>query len=132
MAVRADDAIAGEHQPLLRQQRVFDAHAPHFEVIGKVLRAGEFTHQLGELRGFDIFIWRGVIGNQAHALAIEHLGGAHTREFANRQRRGDVIAQHKIQAAVDEFPRVHLGLSGVCGKNLLSDGHGHGCYTPNY
>ena len=71
-----------------------------------------------------------MIGNQAHPLPVEHVGSAHLCEFMNRQRRGDVIAQHEIEAAIDEFPRVHFGFPGMRGEYFFGDSHRHGLISP--
>ena len=42
---------------------------------------------------------------------------------------GDVVAQHDVQLCVDELACLDLGKPGMCGKDLLRQGHSPVSYT---
>ena len=125
MAVRADDDFARRDNALFRQQRVLDAHAAHFVVVDDVLRAREFAHLLGQRRGLDILVRHKVIRNQRDLRGIKDLCCAHPIELVDGHGGGDVVAQHKVQLAHEQFARAAAVNARSTRKDFLCHGHAH-------
>ena len=56
MAVRPDDQIAGEDDPLFREKGVLDAHFAHFVIMEDVLFLGEIPHEQALLGRLDVLV----------------------------------------------------------------------------
>ena len=125
MAVRADDDLARRDNALFRQERMLDAHAPDLIVMDNVLCAGKLAHLLGERRRLDILVRHEVIRNQRNLFGIKNLRCAHTIELVDRHRSGDVVAQHKVQLAHEQFSRTAAVNTGCPCEDFLRHGHAH-------
>ena len=108
MRVRADDEVAGHHEPLLREQSVLHAHLPHLEIVFQFLLRGELAQALALLRGPDVLVRREMVRNKRHAGAVEDLFDARLAEFLYGDGRRDVVAQHHVHGALYELAGLYL------------------------
>ena len=123
MGVRADDGLAGGHEALFRQQRVFDAHLSHVvEVVDVELpREGAALFALGG--GLDVLVRHKVIHHQRDAALVEDLIEPRRLELVDGHGRGDVVGQHQVELRLDELPGVDLIQARVLCQNLLRHCH---------
>ena len=124
MAVRADDEVARAHDALLRQERMFHAHAAHLVVVGDALLAREVAHDLGLLGALDVLVGDVMVGNEGDLLGIEHLLDADLAELFDGDGGGDVVGQHEVEIAFDQLTRLHFVEPRMGGEDLLRHGHG--------
>ena len=123
MRVGANHQVARHHDALLGQQRVLDTGATLLPVVRDALLVGKVAHLLGLLGALDVLVGRVVIGNEAHAVAIEHLGRAELAEDVDGNGRRDVVREHEVQIALYELARAHLVEPRMGGQDLLRHGH---------
>ena len=126
VGVRADDEVAGHHGTDLGQQRVLDAGAALFPVVGDLLLMGKIAHLLGLLGALDVLVGRVVVGHQANAIAIEYALGAQLAEHIDGDGRGDIVREDYVEVALDQLSGSHLVQAGMCRQDLLGYGHGSG------
>lgn len=126
MGVRADDEVAGHHGTGLGQQRVLDAGAALFPVVGDLLLMGKIAHLLGLLGALDVLVGRVVVGHQADAIAIEYALGAQLAEHIDGDGRGDIVRKDYVEVALDQLSGSYLVQAGMCRQDLLGYGHGSG------
>ena len=126
MGVRADDALAGGHQPLFRQERVFDAHGAHIIVVLHVELPCEGA-ALGALGGgLDVLVGDEVVhdkGNLAPVKDVLKTGGL---KFVDGDGGGDVVAQDEIQFCLNELSGADLLHARVACQDFLCHRHAHG------
>ena len=129
VAVRADDEVARAHDALLRQQRMFHAHAAHLVVVGDALLAREVAHDLGLLGALDVLVGDVMVGHERDLRGIEHLLDADLAEFLDGDGGRDVVGQHEVKIAFDQLARHHFVQARMGGKDLFRHGHGtrHAC-----
>ena len=129
--VGADDEVTRHDGAGLGQQRMLDARAALLPIMGHVLLVGKIAHLLGLLGALDVLVGRIVVGHEAHAVAVEDLGGAQLMEHVDGDRRGDVVCQHDVQIALDELAGTDLFEACMGCGNLLGHGHGswHGLHS---
>ena len=126
MGVRADDAVTGCDESLLRQERVFDAAVvSDLEVVLDLLVLCEGAHAGALGRRLDVLVRREVVRNERDLRLVEDLLLAELRKLADRDGRGDVIAQHEVELRHDELARVDFLHPGVFRQDLLRHCHCH-------
>mgnify|MGYP000183452738 CR=1 FL=1 len=59
---------------------------------------------------------------------LKDLAEARCLKLVDGHRGGDIVAQHNVQLCVDQLACLDLRQSGVCGKDLLRQGHSHGSF----
>ena len=135
MRIGAYHQVAGDHQPLLREQHVLDAHAPHLVVVRQLLLAREQAHRAALLCRLDVLVRRKVVGHHHHARRIEHALDAEPRELADGDGRRDIVAEHQVDVDLDKLPGAHLfppcvggnDLGSECGAHQISSAARTGC-----
>ena len=130
MAVRADHSVAREHQPLFRHQRVLDAHLAHVVIVRDALSDRKVLADAALLGRLDVLAGRKVIHDQCDLLPVEHAREARALEFADCHRGRDVVSEHQIQPAGDEFSGRNGGLARLLSQNFLCEGHSHTVLPP--
>ena len=123
MRIRTDHEVAGHHGAGLGQKGMLDARAALLPVMGDLLLMGEVTHLFGLLGALDVLVGRVVVRHQAHAVAVEHLGGAQLVEHVDRDGRGDIVREHEVQIALYELAGANLVQPGMSCEDLLCYGH---------
>ena len=126
MGVRADNAVAGAYNALLRQQGVLDAHAAHVKEIGDVVFAGKVPGLAALLRSLNVLIGDKVVQHQCDAVLIKNRTGPALLKFVDGYRAGNIVAQHHIQLGFDELPGLYLFQPGMNGEDFLRHCHSHG------
>ena len=125
MRIRTDDAVTRTDQPLLRQQRVLDAHATDIKEVFDIVFPGKNARLLDLLRRLDVLIRREVIHHQCDARAVIHAGSAVFFKFVDRYRRGDIIAKTQVQFSLDQLTGHYRIQTGMRRQQLLRHGHSH-------
>ena len=104
MAVRADHEVAGNDQPLVREQDVLDPHPADLEVVHDAELLRELAHHLDLFGALDVLVRREVVGHEGDPLAVEHRRGPQRPERLDRDRAGDVVAEGEIDLRQDQLP----------------------------
>ena len=128
VAVRADHAVTGGDDAFFRQQGMLDAHLTDIVEVENIVFIGELPALLGLGSALDILIGYKVIQHNGDMLFIKHAVKTGALKLVDGHRGGDIIAQHNVQLCVDELACLDLRQSGVCGKDLLRQGHSHGSF----
>ena len=126
MAVRADHAVTGGDDAFFRQKRVLNAHLADIVEVEDIVFIGELPALLGLGSALDILIGHKVIQHDSDMLFIKHAVKTGAFKLVDGHRGGDIVAQHDVQLCVDELACLDLRQAGVCGKDLLRQGHSHG------
>ena len=71
VAVRADDHVAGAHNPLFRQQGMLDAHLAAIVKMGQVLLPGKLPQLLALDGRRDILVGGEVVADQHHPVPVK-------------------------------------------------------------
>ncbi len=106
MRIGADDKIAGEHQFLLGQKRVLNAHAPDLAIIPDLLLLREIGKHLALISTALVLGGGEMVGNQDDLFGGKDLCPARFAELFDRQGSGDVVAEGKINGSLDEITRL--------------------------
>ena len=125
MGIRADDAVPGGDQPLLRKESVLNAHFAHVVKMADAVAAREFPALLALLRRLDVLVGDEVVKDDGDLVLVEHLRKAVLCKLVDGHRGGDVVAQNQIQLRPDELPRRDGFQPRVGGENLLCHCHTH-------
>ena len=128
MAVRADHAVTGSDDAFFRQQRMLNAHLTDIVEVEDIVLIGELSALLGLGSALDILIGYKVIQHDSDMLFIKHAVKTGAFKLVDGHRGGDIVAQHNVQLCVDQLACLDLRQSGVCGKDLLRQGHSHGSF----
>ena len=128
VAVRADHAVTGSDDAFFRQQRVLNAHLTDIVEVEDIVLIGELSALLGLGSALDILIGYKVIQHDSDMLFIKHAVKTGAFKLVDGHRGGDIVAQHNVQLCVDQLACLDLRQSGVCGKDLLRQGHSHGSF----
>ena len=128
VAVRADHAVAGGDDAFFRQKGVLNAHLAYIVEVEDIVFIGKFPALLGLGSALDILIGYKVIQHDGDMLFIEHAVKTGALKLVDGHRGGDIVAQHNVQLCVDQLACLDLRQSGVCGKDLLRQGHSHGSF----
>ena len=67
-----------------------------------------------------------MVRHDGDVLFVEHAVETGALKLVDGDGGGDVVAQHDVQLCVDELACLDLGKPGMCGKDLLRQGHSHG------
>ena len=126
MAVRTDDAVTGGHDAFFGQQGVLDAHLAHIVEVEDIVFVGELAALLGLGGTLDVLVGHKVVQHDGDVLFVEHAVETGALKLVDGDGGGDVVAQHDVQLCVDELACLDLGKPGMCGKDLLRQGHSHG------
>ena len=128
VAVRADHAVTGGDDAFFRQQGVLNAHLTDIVEVEDIVFIGELPALLGLGSTLDILIGYKVVQHDSDMLFIKHAVETGAFKLVDGHRGGDIVAQHDVQLCVDELACLDLRQSGVCGKDLLRQGHSHGSF----
>ena len=128
MTVRADHAVTGGDDAFFRQQGVLNAHLTDIVEVEDIVLIGKLPALLGLGSALDILVGYKVIQNDGDMLFIKHTVETGALKLVDGHRGGDIVAQHNVQLCVDELACLDLRQSGVCGKDLLRQGHSHGSF----
>jgi len=126
VAVRTDDAVTGGHDAFFGQQGVLDAHLAHIVEVEDIVFVGELAALLGLGGTLDVLVGHKVVQHDGDVLFVEHAVETGALKLVDGDGGGDVVAQHDVQLCVDELACLDLGKPGMCGKDLLRQGHSHG------
>ncbi|MBA7708015.1 hypothetical protein ES703_116902 [subsurface metagenome] len=118
MGISPDNHLSRQHQPLLGQEHVLDAHLAHFEVYDSLL-AGELPHQLGLLGGGDVLVGDEVVGHHHHLLRVEDPLYPQLMELPDGDGGGDVVGHDQVNPDVDKIAGAYPFLIGVSRQYLL-------------
>ena len=105
VAVRADDAVPGGDDALLRQQGVLHAHLAHVEEVDDAVPAGELPALLGLLGALDVLVGDEVVQDDVHSRLVEDVAKARLLKLVDGHRGGDVVAQDDVQVRLDQLSR---------------------------
>ena len=125
VAVGADDAVAGGHNALFREQCMLNAHLPHVEVVVDVVLPGKGAHLLALLSGLNVLVGGEVVHHQGDFAFVEDVVEARLFKFVDGHRGGDVVSQHHVQVGTDELAGNNGVQTGVGGQDFLGHGHTH-------
>ena len=128
VAVRADHAVTGGDDAFFRQQGMLDAHLTDIVEVEDIVFIGELPALLGLGSALDILIGYKVIQHNGDMLFIKHAVETGALKLVDGHRGGDIVAQHNVQLCVDELACLDFRQTGVCGKDLLRQGHSHGSF----
>ena len=126
MAVRTNDAVACGHDAFFRQQSVLNAHLAHIVEVEDVVFVGKLAALLGLGGTLDVLVGHKVVQHDGNVLFVEHAVKTGLFKLVDGDGGGDIVAQHDVQLCVDELACLDLGKPGMCGKDLLRQGHSHG------
>ena len=104
---------------------MLDSHLAHLEIIGDLIPICKFSHTFAVLRRFDILIRDKMIRHQRDLILVKNAVHLHFFHFPDRDRAGNVIAEHQIQIRLDELSRFHGLKPRVSGQDLLCHSHSH-------
>ena len=125
MGIGADDAVAGDRQSLFGDQGVLHPYGAHIKEIFDFVLAGKRARCGAELCRFDILTGGVVIQHEGNFVFVKHFGESCVLKYADGHRRGNIVAQHQIQFALDQLPGLHTIKPGVVGQDLLAHCHSH-------
>ena len=77
MAVRADDQVAGGHQPLLGQEGVLHPAVAALVIMGDALLFREVTADQHLIGRINVLLGREVVHDQSDPVLVENLFRAH-------------------------------------------------------
>lgn len=97
VGVCADDYVTRNDQSFFRQQGVLDAHLSHIVEVGDLLFAAEITAHLALCGSLDVLVGGEVIHDHGHLFFVKDSVFVQLVELSDRNRRGDIVAQHTIQ-----------------------------------
>ncbi len=123
MAVGADHEIPRADDPLLREQRMLDAHAAHLVEMRDALIMSEIAHDLRLLGALDVLVGHVMIRDEDHLILVEH-GIRYLRARPNGKGSRHIIGKDQVQIAFDELPRLYLIQASMSCQYLLRHGHG--------
>ncbi len=125
VTVRSDHYIPRKHQALFRQQRMLDAHAPDFIIMGKLLFGGEFPEHFSlHCRG-NVLVGDEMIGDQSDTLGVEDLFCSRPPKSLDGKGGGNIVAQGEIDIHFEELSRAKFRSAGMGGQDLFTNRHGH-------
>ena len=125
MGIGADDAVARNHDALLRQKGMLNAHAAYVEEIFDVIFPGKGSGLAALFRSFNILIRCKMIQHKSNAGVVKNGIGSTFFKFIDGYRGSDIVAQNHIQFGVDQLARLHMIKPCVCGQYFLGHGHSH-------
>ena len=128
VAVRTDHAVTGGNDAFFRQQRVLNPHLANIVEVEDIVLIGKLPALLGLSSALDILIGHKVIQHNGDMFFIKHAVKTGALKLVDGHRSSDIVAQHDVQLCVDELACLDLRQSGVCGKDLLRQGHSHGSF----
>ena len=96
VGVCADDYVTRNDQSFFRQQGVLDAHLSHIVEVGDLLFAAEITAHLALCGSLDVLVGGEVIHDHGHLFFVKDSVFVQLVELPDRNRRGDIVAQHTI------------------------------------
>ena len=123
-------AVAGGNKPLLGQEGVLDAAAPHLIVVRDVHFACKIPHFFGLRRAFYILIRGEVIRYKHDFFRVVRFGQIQPVELIDGHGSGYIVAQHKVKAAGYKLIRRYGVKPCLAGQQLLRHGHCHSVYLP--
>ena len=123
--VGADDQVTRQHQSLLRQQRVLNAHRAHIVVVRQLLGTGEIAHHFALFGRLDVLVGYKVVGDQHHPASVKDFSYPDALELTDGNGRSDIVGQHQVHRDTDQLAGEHLFQAGVGGQDFFSQGHSH-------
>ena len=124
MGIRTDDDLTRSHQSFVRQQRMFNAHASHFKIVGDIMFPGKITHLFTQGRGLNVFAGRKMIRYQRDFIFIKNRA-PDSFKLNNRRRTGNVVRQNQIHLGDQQIPSLHKFPAHMHGENFLCHCHAH-------
>ncbi len=125
MRIGPYDELPGQHESLLGEESVLDAHAADLEIVLDLAVSGEVAHNPALLGRFDVFVWREVVRHEGDPPPVEDLRDTDLLEFFDRDGGRHIVAQNEVDLRLDELARFHGSQAGVVRKDLLSHRHWH-------
>ena len=132
MRVRTDHRVSADYQSLFRQQRMLHAHLPHIVKMRDLLFRAEIPAHFTLDGCLDILVGGKMIHHHGHLVTVIHPVKAHFLKFTDRNRRGNVVAQHTVKLYQNQFPCLHMLHAGMRREDLLCHGHPHSHTPPCY
>ena len=130
VGIRADHAVARRYKPFFRKQRMFNPGFPHIIKMGDAMLCRKSARLGAELSGFDVLAGGVMIQHNRDLFAVKHLREPRRFKCGNRDRRGDVIAEHEVKLRFDEVARFDCGQASMRSKNFFRHRHAHGFMPP--
>ena len=125
VAIGADDGVARGHKPLLRQERMLDAHRAHVVEVDDAVLEGELAHFLALLGALDVLVGREVVHDKRDLGLVEDLLEVRLAQHADGYRAGDVVGEREVDIGLYKLAR-HDGVEArMRGQNFLRHGHSH-------
>ena len=119
MRISADNHVSRQHQPLLGQKHVLDAHLAHFKIDYSLL-PGKLPHQLRLLGGSNILIGHKVVRHHHHLLRVKDLTRPDLPKLPYRDRGRNIIGQDKVYGDIYKLAGGYLLPTGMSRKYLLN------------
>ena len=123
--VRADDDVTGNDETFFGKERMLYAHLSDVVEMYDFLFRAEITAHLALDRRLDILVGREMVHDHRYLFFIVNLGVAELVEFADRNGRGDVVAENTVERNEDQLARFYLIKSRVSRENFLCHCHTH-------
>jgi len=98
MGVTHDDRVAGTDEAALRKEGVTDAVGSDIKKILDIVTAGPVAQDLGLGGGFCVLAGGDMVDNRLDLCRIKDAILAAPDQVINRNRRGNLVAEHRIQA----------------------------------
>ena len=111
---------------------MLNAHLAYIVEVEDIVLIGELPALLGLGSALDVLIGYKVVQHDSDMLFIKHAVKTGALKLVDGHRGGDIVAQHNVQLCVDQLACLDLWQSGVCGKDLLRQGHSHGSFLLFY